>query len=96
MGGYWVLIAVQLLIDVCFAAWLFCSIRDEKKAKDSALEKAGKLMDELHRGVDGVEKALDEAVEKRKDEFDISDGLVGILSYNPYDLFQKGGDVNAE
>lgn len=96
MGGYWVLIAVQLLIDVCFAAWLFCSIRDEKKAKDSALEKAGKLLNELHRRVDDVEKALDETVEKRKGEFDISDGLVGILSYNPYDLFQKGGDVNAE
>ena len=96
MGGYWVLIAVQLLIDVCFAAWLFCSIRDEKKAKDSALEKAGERRNEVHRGVDDVEKALDEAVEKRKDEFDISDGLVGILSYNPYDLFQKGGDVNAE
>ena len=46
MGGYWVLIAVQLLIDVCFAAWLFCSIRDEKKAKDSALEKAGKMLNE--------------------------------------------------
>ena len=96
MGGYWVLIAVQLLIDVCFAAWPFCSIRDAKKAKDSAFEKAGKLLNELHRRVDDVEKALDEAVEKRKDEFDISDGLVGILSYNPYDLFQKGGDVNAE
>ena len=96
MGGYWVLIAVQLLIDVCFAAWLFCSIRDEKKAKDSALEKAGKMLNELHRRVDDVEKALDEAVEKRKNEFDIPDGLEGILSYNPYDLFQKGGDVNAE
>ena len=96
MGGYWVLIAVQLLIDVCFAAWLFCSIRDDKKATGSALDKAGKLLKALHRRVDDVEKALDEAVEKRKDEFDISDGLVGILSYNPYDLFQKGGDVNAE
>ena len=96
MGGYWVLIAVQLLIDVCFAAWLFCSIRDEKKAKDSAFEKAEKLMSELHRKDDDVEKALDETVEKRKGEIDISDGLEGILSYNPYDLFQKGGDVNAE
>ena len=96
MGIYGILIAIQLLIDVCFAAWLFCSIRGEKKAKDSALEKAGKLLNELHRRVDDVEKALDEAVEKRKDEFDISDGLVGILSYNPYDLFQKGGDVNAK
>ena len=54
------------------------------------------MLNELHRRVDDVEKALDEAVEKRKNEFDISDGLEGILSYNPYDLFQKGGDVNAK
>ena len=54
------------------------------------------MLNELHRRVDDVEKALDETVEKRKGEFDISDGLEGILSYNPYDLFQKGGDVNAE
>ena len=34
--------------------------------------------------------------EKKKAEFDISDGLEGILSYDPYASFQKGGDVNAE
>lgn len=54
------------------------------------------MLNELHRRVDDVEKALDEAVEKRKNEFDISDGLEGILSYDPYASFQKGGDVNAE
>lgn len=96
MGIYGILIAVQLLIDVCFAAWLFCSIRAAKKAKTSFSKKAGELMNELRRRVDDVEKALDEAVEKRKNEFDISDGLEGILSYDPYASFQKGGDVNAE
>ena len=96
MGGYWVLIAVQLLIDVCFAAWLFCSIRGEKKAKTSFVKKVGELLNEFRRRVDDVENALDENGEKQKTEFDISSGLEGILSYDPYASFQKGGDVNAE
>ena len=95
MGGYWVLIAVQLLIDVCFAAWIFFSIV-EKKADDSEMGKVWELLKELRRRVDDVEKELDENGEKQKTEFDISDGLEGILSYDPYASFQKGGDINAE
>ena len=96
MGNFWVLIAIQLLIDVFFAAWLFCSIRAEKKAKTSFVKKVGELLNEFRRRVDDLEKELDENDEKKKTEFDISDGLEGILSYDPYASFQKGGDVNAE
>lgn len=96
MGNFWVLIAIQLLIDVFFAAWLFCSIRAEKKAKTSFVKKVGELLNEFRRRVDDVENALNENGEKQKTEFDISSGLEGILSYDPYASFQKGGDVNAE
>ena len=95
MGNFWVLIAIQLLIDVFFAAWIFFSIV-EKKADDSEMGKVWELLKELRRRVDDVEKELDENGEKQKTEFDISDGLEGILSYDPYASFQKGGDVNAE
>lgn len=95
MGNFGVLIAIQLLIDVFFAAWIFFSIV-EKKADDSEMGKVWELLKELRRRVDGVEKELDENGEKQKTEFDISSGLEGILSYDPYASFQKGGDVNAE
>lgn len=95
MGNFVVLIAIQLLIDVFFAAWIFFSIV-EKKADDSETGKVWELLKELRRRVDDVEKELDENGEKQKTEFDISDGLEGILSYDPYASFQKGGDVNAE
>ena len=92
---YGILIAVQLLIDVFFSAWIFFSIV-EKKADDSEMGKVWELLKELRRRVDDVEKELDENGEKQKTEFDISDGLEGILSYDPYASFQKGGDINAE
>lgn len=95
MGNFGVLIAIQLLIDVFFAAWIFFSIV-EKKADDSEMCKVWELLKELRSRVDDVEKELDENDEKKKTEFDISDGLEGILSYDPYASFQKGGDVNAE
>ncbi len=95
MGNFWALITLQLLIDVFFAAWIFFSIV-EKKADDSEMSKVWELLKELRGRVDDVENARDENGEKQKTEFDISSGLEGILSYDPYASFQKGGDVNAE
>lgn len=50
----------------------------------------------LERRVEELEQAMDMAAEKRRQEFDITEGLTGLLSYDPYAAMRRKDDWNAE
>lgn len=50
---------------------------------------------ELNARVEALEQSVDDALSRQK-EFDITDGITGILSYDPYAVMRKGGERDGE
>lgn len=73
------------------------SVLDDAKAAARAQTKEARAWPSALEGrVEALEQAMDMAEGKRKQEFDITEGLTSLLRYDPYAAMRKDGGLNGE
>lgn len=72
------------------------NLQNQHTALCGRADEAAARLDDLNVRVAALEQSVDDAIAKQKEDFDITGGIAGILSYDPYAAVRKGGEQHGE